>query len=345
MSMKILLFAIVFSMSGFSQKLELVHKTDGIIWGIDMVDESNLVFTNRDGRAKLLNLKTKKEKAINHPKVEEVGQGGLLDVHFHKEKDKEYIYYSFSEKTKDKKVVTSLARGEWADSQVNGLKTIFTSNAHSETSRHFGSRIEIIGDQLFLSIGDRGVRDQAQKLSSHNGSVLRMKLDGSAYPGNPFKDSPFIFSYGHRNPQGMDSIDGKLYVAEMGPRGGDELNLVEKAKNYGWPEITYGSEYWGPKIGKEKKAGMEQPLVYWTPSISPSGMAFYTGDKLKALKGKLFIGCLSGSQVRQIELVNGKVKSQKALFEDKNERFRDVLNGIDGHLYLSTDSGKIFRVN
>ena len=343
--MKILFITLILASSVFSQKLELVHKDEGVIWGMDFVDDNKIVYTLRDGRAKLLDLKTKKAKAINHPKVEAVGQGGLLDVLFHKHNGKEYLYFSFSEKTKEKKVVTSLARGEWDGTQVKNLKTIFRSNAHSDTTRHFGSRIVIMEDQLFLTVGDRGERDEAQKVTSHNGTVLRMKIDGSPYPGNPFKKNPYVFSYGHRNPQGMDIKDGKLFTAEMGPRGGDELNIIEKGNNYGWPEITYGKEYWGPSIGKEKKEGMEQPLINWTPSISPSGMAFYTGDKIKKWKGDLFIGCLSGEQVRRIDFEDGKVKSQRPLFEDKDERFRDVLNGADGSLYLSTDSGKIFRVN
>ncbi|MCO4753058.1 MAG: PQQ-dependent sugar dehydrogenase [Bacteriovoracaceae bacterium] len=342
--MKTFLFLIMLSSFVYSQKLELVAKSDGVIWGMDFVSSNQIVFTHRDGSLKLLELTTKKITDLKAPKAEADGQGGLLDVLFHKGSENEYLYMSFSEKVDKDKVVTSLARGVLKDNKLENLKTIFQSSANGSSAKHFGSRIVIKDDQLFLSIGERGERDEAQKLTNHNGTVLRLTLDGRAYPGNPFKEHPFIYSYGHRNPQGMDLKDGILYAAEMGPRGGDELNIIKKGANYGWPVITYGREYWGPKIGQKKKDGMEQPLLYWTPSISPSGMAFYTGDKIKKWNGDLFIGCLSGEQVRRVDFKDGKVVGQESLFEDQDERFRDVLNGDDGFLYVSTDSGKIYKI-
>ena len=201
-----------------------------------------------------------------------------------------------------------------------------------------------------MTIGDRGERKYSQDLGVHNGTVLRLTLDGKPAAGNPFANQagarPEIWSYGHRNPQGIDfdPVSGKLYSCEFGPRGGDELTLVQPKLNYGWPVITYGREYWGGSIGPSFKDGMEQPVKHWTPSISPSGMAFYNGDKIKAWKGNLFIAALGNRHVRRIVMSGGKVQREEILFADLSERVRQVKQSPDGYLYFSTDSGKIFRV-
>lgn len=329
--------------------VEKIYEGDGVVWGFDFVDESKLLVSHRDGELFLYNLKTKKKKKLSAPKVRAKGQGGLLDVKFKKVGDKSYVYLTFSEKISNDKVVTSLARGELAGDELKNLKTIFQSNAYGDSSIHFGSRLVFDDESIFMSVGERGERDLAQDINRHNGSILRLSFDGKAHPKNPFvgKDgADEIYSFGHRNPQGIyiDPVSGNLYNAEMGPRGGDELNWVRKGKNYGWPEITYGTEYYGPKIGEYKKKGMEQPVTYWVPSISPSGMVFYTGDKVKGWKNKLFLGCLSGTEIRMVELEENKVVSQISLFRDMEERFRHVNNGPDGAFYFATDSGKIYRV-
>ena len=175
-------------------------------------------------------------------------------------------------------------------------------------------------------------------MSLHNGKIIKIPLSE--------KSAPIVWSLGHRNPQGIDvdPVTNNLYSLEFGPRGGDELNLIKKGKNYGWPLITYGKEYWGPAIGPTHKKGLEQPVEHWTPSISPSAMEFYTGNKIKAWKNNLFLACLSGMHLRKLVLKGNKVISQEKLFADLQERIRNVRTGLDGYLYFSTDSGKLYKV-
>lgn len=332
-------------------KLEKVYEGEGVVWGFDFVDEERALVSHRGGDLFLYHLKTGKKTKLGSPDVYSKGQGGLLDVVYKKIGDKDFVYMTYSDPVEgDGKAVTALARGELKGDKLVKLETLFRSNADGDGSIHFGSRLAFAGDSIYMTIGERGMRDLAQSLQRHNGSVLRLTLEGKAHPDNPFvgkKGLDEIYSYGHRNPQGIDidPVSGKVYAVEMGPRGGDELNLIQKGLNYGWPEITYGTEYYGPKIGQYEKEGMEQPATYWVPSISPSGMVFYTGDKIKEWKNHLFLACLSGQQIRKIELKDNKVVSQTALFKDMDERFRHVRNGPDGHLYFAADSGKIFRVS
>jgi len=234
---------------------------------------------------------------------------------------------------------------------LRNFKVIFRAKVYGKTSRHFGSRVLIVDDHLFMTVGDRGKRKYAQNLGYHNGKILRLTLNGKPATGNPFvnnKDAlPEIWTLGHRNPQGIDinRVTGSIYSVEFGPRGGDELNLIQKSLNYGWPVITYGKEYYGPSIGKKSKKGMEQPLTYWTPSISPSGMAIYDSDKLPLWKGHIFLAALGSQHLRRLKLINNKVTEQEKLFGYLKERIRQVRQGPDGYLYFSTDSGKIFKVH
>jgi glucose/arabinose dehydrogenase len=187
-----------------------------------------------------------------------------------------------------------------------------------------------------MSIGERNKRNKSQDKNLHHGKILRLTLDGKAE----------IWSMGHRNPQGL-GFDGQgvLYNAEMGPRGGDEVNVIKKGVNYGWPIITYGREYYGPSIGEKEKAGFEQPLAKWVPSISPSGMSFYTADRLKKLNGNLFLATLSGEHVHRIVFDKDmKIAKEEELFSDLKERFRQVKQGPDGAMYFTTDSGKIYKL-
>lgn len=197
---------------------------------------------------------------------------------------------------------------------------------------------------VYVTIGDRAKRKYAQDLTNHHGKVLRLTLDGKIPKDSPFKNSE-IFSYGHRNPQGIvrDSR-GRIFVSEFGPRGGDEINIIEAGKNYGWPIITYGREYYGPKIGATHKKAMEQPITYWVPSISPSGITIYTGDKILKWKENLFIACLSGKHLRRLVLKGKKVIKQEVLFENFKRRIRHVRTGLDGYLYFSTDRGELARI-
>lgn len=237
----------------------------------------------------------------------------------------------------------------------NSLKNftkILTGSSPSDEKIHFGSRIEFNDKgQIFISVGDRNSRDKAQQVSQHNGKILRMNDDGTIPQDNPFlKDGrakPEVWSFGHRNPQGLvfDSTTGILWSAEMGPRGGDEINLIKPGLNYGWPVITYGREYYGPKIGEgTSKPGMEQPVVHWVPSISPSAITIYHGNAFPKWKGNLFLGTLSGEHLRRIILDGQKVTGQEELLKDLKLRIRNVRPAVDGFLYFSTDNGLVARL-
>lgn len=324
---------------------------EGVIWGFDFINTNEVLFTLRTGEAYHYNLKTKnKSKLSGLPKVYSQGQGGLLDVRVKPIGKKVYVYFSYSHPTKDN-ATTALARGEFKQGKLLDIKTLFVGEAFGSKAIHFGSRIEFEADKyVFLTIGDRSERKKAQDLSVHNGKILRLNLDGSVPKDNPFVGQkgakPEIWSYGHRNPQGLTRHPetGDLWSTEMGPRGGDEINWVRPKVNYGWPEITYGSEYWGPKIGEKAKEGMEQPVKYYVPSISPSGTQFYNGKVFPKWKNNLFIGNLSSTHLRRIELKDNKVIKEEELLKDKNWRIRNVRTGPDGFLYLSTDSGILARI-
>lgn len=333
--------------------LETVFETDAVVWGFDFINTEEMLLTLRDGRLVHVNLNNKTQNIIPIKSVKVAGQGGLLDVHYQLIAGTPYVYLTFS-KAAEGGNTTVLARGEWANNQLNNLEIIFEAKIAPVDSllavgnRHFGSRLLFVDSYIYMTIGDRGNRDYAQSLDYHNGKIVRLKLNGEPADNNPFGSEalPEIWSYGHRNPQGID-IDPrnqKIYSVEFGPRGGDELNFIEKGNNYGWPIITYGREYWGPSIGDTHQAGMEQPLAYWVPSISPSGMAFYSGDKIAAWQNNLFLANLGSQHLRRLVIEDGQVVEQEVLFADLNERIRHVRTGADGFLYFSTDSGKVMRV-
>lgn len=328
-----------YTIDGDKFTLETLCKTDDVIWGLDFLasDAGEIIFTERGGRLAICEVKTKTVKTVaGAPAVEADGQGGLLDVLVHPKTKS--IYLTFSEKV-TAGATTSLYRAELSETKTrlqNG-SVIFRSNAVEKSDIHFGSRLVADGDtHLFMSIGERNKRDKSQDKNLHHGKIVRVTLDGKAE----------IWSMGHRNPQGLGfDAKGVLYNAEMGPRGGDEVNIVKKGLNYGWPVITYGREYWGPSIGEKSKAGMEQPLLKWVPSISPSGMTFYTGDRLKKFKDNLFLATLSGQHVHRIVFDKEmKMVKEEELFSDLGERFRQAKQGPDGALYFSTDSGKIYKL-
>lgn len=348
MSLSVLAFAKDFyEVDGKKLKLEKIFEGEEVIWGMDFLSKDELLFSERSGKLKLLNLTTKKVTDLaGVPKVFAKDQGGLLDVAVDTDKT---IYFSYSEPTENG-ATTSLFKGKLNPdkTKIEGTR-IFQAKAFEKGGAHFGSRIVLDpAGYLFLSVGERNKRDQAQKLDNHQGKILRLTKEGKPAAGNPFLDNknalPEIWSYGHRNPQGlaMDK-DGQLYNAEFGPRGGDEINLVSKGLNYGWPEITYGREYWGPKIGSTKKEGMEQPFTYWVPSINPSGMTIYQSDVIAPFKGNMLLACLD-NHIRRLVFSDKKIIKEEKLIDDLSERFRHIKTGPDGFVYISTDSGKIFRL-
>lgn len=343
--MKIFILFFLLTCVNAKEVTQKIYESDSVVWGFDFISENELLITHRDGDFYYYNIKTKEKIKQTIPKVKVRGQGGLLDVLYYKDN----VFFTFVERHKQKDI-TVLAKAKYKNNKLIKPKVIFRSTLGGDTGRHFGSRIVIKDDLIYMTIGDRGERKYAQNLMFHNGSILRLTLEGKPAPGNPFLENkkvlPEIFSYGHRNPQGidLDPVSGQIYSCEFGPRGGDELNLIKAGKNYGWPIITYGNEYWGPSIGSTHKEGMEQPLAYWVPSISPSGMVFYTGDKIKKWKNNLFLANLSSKHLRRLVIKNNKVTHQEKLFRSLDERVRQVRNGKDGHLYFSTDSGKVFRI-
>jgi glucose/arabinose dehydrogenase len=353
MKIRYAIFLLLFGAIGLAEatepnvepRAEMVAQYDDVIWGFDFVGEDELLLTTRSGKLYYHNLKTQEKAPLDAPQVAIRGQGGLLDVLVHNGD----VYLTYSDKN-ERNTTTALARGKLVDKALVNLRTLFRANTAGNSGRHFGSRLVIAGEKLFMTVGDRGERDKAQDLSRHNGKILRLNLDGTAASGNPFSENgqalPEIWSLGHRNPQGIavDRTTGELFSVEFGPRGGDELNRIQPGKNYGWPVITYGREYYGPSIGDTHKEGMEQPVVFWVPSISPSGMAFYTGNKIKGWQNNLFIAALGARHLRRLVINQGQVVEQESLFEDLNERVRQVRTGKDGYLYFSTDSGKLFRV-
>lgn len=315
-----------------------------VIWGFDFTDTTHLIFTQRKGEMKILNiLDGKIQNIANVPEVFQGGQGGLLDIVVHPHfKDNNFVYFSYSI-NEGKNHETRITRATLKNNKLENLKVLFTSNSEVGDSIHFGSRI--VFDRkghIFFSVGDRGHREFAQDLTKAAGKTFRLKEDGEIPSDNPFFKHPTaiksIWSYGHRNPQGMyfDLKTDTLWESEHGPRGGDEINRVEKGKNYGWPIITYGREYYGPKIGEFEKKGMEQPFYYYVPSIAPSSLTMH--------EGHFYSGALVLTHLNRLILKDGKFVREERLLESQQERIRNVKTGMDGFLYASTDSGKILQI-
>ena len=266
------------------------------------------------------------------------------------------IYLSFAE-IEGGKAGTAVARArlvrEDGPPRLEDTQVIFRITGKTGSTRHFGSRLVFAPDgMLFVTLGDRGDMERAQDTADHAGSVIRIAPDGTVPADNPFIDGsglPEIWSIGHRNLQGaaINPATGALWTVEHGARGGDEINIPRAGRNYGWPVISYGRHYSGGKIGiGTAKEGMEQPVHYWDPSIAPSGMAFYTGDRFPAWTGDVFVGALRGAHVARLALDGDSVAAEETLFDELGERIRDIRQGPDGYLYLVTDSGdgRILRV-
>jgi glucose/arabinose dehydrogenase len=327
-------------------------------WAVAFLPEGGFLVTERPGRLRVVSSQGRIGPALaGVPAVATGGQGGLLDVVL----DSDFaanrtVYFCFSEPGRGGNS-TALARARLASGAgaLQDVRVIFSARPKVASSMHFGCRIvEARDGTLFLTLGERFSRkEDAQRLDTHHGKVVRIQKDGGVPKDNPFAERagalPEIWSYGHRNSQGATlAPDGALWMHEHGPQGGDEINLPRAGRNYGWPVITYGENYGGGPIGEgiTRKEGMEQPLHYWVPSIAPSGMAFLTSDRYgAALKGNLFVGSLKFGYLDRIEIADGKVVREQRLLEGIG-RVRDVRQGPDGLLYLLTDEsdGKLLRV-
>jgi glucose/arabinose dehydrogenase len=328
-------------------------------WALAFLPDGRLLVTERAGRMRIVTRDGKLSPRIEGlPPILVRGQGGLLDVVL----DRNYaqnktIYFCFSDPV-DGGGRTSLARAKLADGEapkLEELKVIFRQEGPLSSGNHYGCRIvQMPDDTLFLTMGDHyGPRDDAQNLGNHIGKIVRIRPDGSVPPDNPFVNragaKPEIWSYGHRNSQGaaINPASGRMWMHEHGPRGGDEINIPQAGKNYGWPVIGYGIDYGGSRIHESThKAGMEQPIIQWTPVIAPSGMAFYSGDLFPQWKGNLFIGGLATRILVRLELNGDKIVKEERLLGNMSERIRDVRNGPDGAIWLLTDNtaGRILRV-
>jgi glucose/arabinose dehydrogenase len=328
-------------------------------WALAFLPEGRLLVTERPGRMRIVERDGKLSEPLEGvPPVAAVGQGGLMDVVLAPDfAETRMIYFTFTEPHGPLNG-TSVARArlveEGGKARLADVTVIFRQEPAIGGGFHFGSRIAIARDgMLFVTLGERYQRDRAQDLSAHLGKVVRIRPDGTVPPDNPFvgRDGarPEIWSYGHRNPQAaaIHPATGKLWIVEHGPRGGDEVNIPEAGKNYGWPVIGYGVDYSGAKIhiGTHKE-GMEQPVHYWTPSIAPSGMAFYTGNAFPGWRGSLFVGALAGQHLNRLELDGEKITGEERLLANLGARIRDVRMAADGTLYLLTDArdGKVLRL-
>ena len=268
----------------------------------------------------------------------EQGQGGLMDLTLHpKFSSNKLVYYSYTA-TDGSKYGTRVGRFLWKNNKVQQQQEIFRADNMAYGSRHFGSRL-VFDDKgyLYLCLGERGNRPKSQNLDNHFGKVLRLDDEGRP-ANNPFKQNPEVFSYGHRNPQGFIFVDGRLWMHEHGARGGDEINLIQAGRNYGWPIISYGRHYSGLKIGEgTHKEGMEQPLLYWDPSIAPSGMISYKGNIFPKWKGDFFVGALAGTHLRRVDMQGDKVVGQEVLL-DGIGRVREVAEDRHGYIYILLDA-------
>jgi aldose sugar dehydrogenase len=336
-----------------SPKVEVVARDLQNPWGLAFIDGGRMLVTERAGRMRVVQPDgTVGEPLAGLPAVEAGGQGGLLDVvadsQFARNRT---VYFCFSEPGAGGNSTALAAAQLSADAaRLENVKVIFSQKPKFASRAHFGCRIAEAKDQtLYLTLGDRFARMQdAQTLDNHHGKVVRVRKDGSAPPDNPFANRagalPEIWSYGHRNLQGAAiGPDGKLWTSEHGPQGGDEINRPEAGKNHGWPVITYGENYGGGAIGEgiTTRAGMEQPLHYWVPSIAPSGMAWVTSDRYgKDWVGSMLVGSLKFRYLVRLSFNGTRLVGEEKLLPDLNQRVRDVRQGPDGFVYLLTDHGR-----
>lgn len=329
-------------------------------WGIKSLPDGRLLITEKAGNMRIVSDNgTMSEKILGIPEVNSNGQGGLLGVTIDPNfNENRMVYWVFSENVEGG-TLTSVAKGKLSadEKMIENATVIYRATPAHKSNLHYGGRIvfDKEGD-LFISTGERSdikTRPQAQELNSGLGKVVHITKDGSPVAGNPFAGNsnarPELYSYGHRNVQGLafHPETGDLWENEFGPRGGDEINRIQAGKNYGWPEITYGIEYSGKKIGTaiQQKAGMEQPVYYWDPSVSPSGMTFYSGNEIPEWKNNLFVGCLSGLHIVRLVIENNKVVGEERLLTDELQRFREVTQGQNGTLYAITDQGRLYKIS
>lgn len=334
-------------------------------WGMAFLPDGDILITERPGRVRRVQGGELLPMALRGgPTAWVGGQGGLLDIALHPDfLQNRFVYFSYSKEVEvrvggstERGITTAVARARWNGEFLEGLEDIFVATPAMGTGRHFGSRL-LFDRQgyLWITVGEMGLGDPAQDLGSHAGTTVRLFDDGGVPPDNPFAGEeslraghlPEIFSYGHRNPQGLalrpgtGSLEGSgdVWLHEHGPRGGDAIHRVLPGANYGWPEVSFGREYtFFPIPDPEPGQGVHLPLHYWTPSIAPSGMVFYSGDRFPHWEGDLFAGALAGRHLRRVVFHGTEVVHEEVLLAEYGQRIRDVRVGPDGYLYFLTDS-------
>jgi glucose/arabinose dehydrogenase len=328
-------------------------------WAIASLPDGRMIITEKAGTLRIATTSgTLSNKISGLPKVDDNGQGGLLGIAVDPDFTKNrMIYWAFSENTGNGNH-TAVAKGKLSadESKIENATVIFRANPTYKGNLHYGGRL--IFDpkgNLVLGTGERSdlkTRPMAQDNTTTLGKIIKITTDGQPAPGNPYLNAgdhkKEIFSYGHRNVQGLsiNPVTGELWSNEFGPRGGDEINRVEAGKNYGWPTITYGIEYSGNKVGDaiQQKEGLEQPVYYWDPSVSPSGMTFYSKGQISEWNNNLFVGCLSGMHIARLIIKDNKVIGEERLLEEEYQRFRDVHQAKDGAIYAVTDQGRLYYI-
>ena len=328
-------------------------------WGIVGLPDGRLLVNEKGGTMRIVSSSGKIEEAISGiPAVNSSGQGGLLGIAIDPQfATNKMVYWTFSEAV-DSGNLTSVAKGTLSadEKRMENVSVVYRATPAYRGNLHYGSRVVV--DQsgnLIISTGERSdieTRPQAQDLNSGLGKIIRITKEGQPAPGNPFINQagkrPELYSYGHRNVQGLaiHPVTGGLWNSEFGPKGGDEINLVMAGRNYGWPVITYGLEYNGDKVGDgiTQQAGMEQPVYYWDPVLSPSGMTFYNSDQIAEWKNNLFITGLNSNHIARLVIKNNKVVGEERLLANEGQRFRDITQGKDGFLYAITDEGRLYRI-
>lgn len=329
-------------------------------WGITSLPGGRFLITEKAGRMRIVSATGTMGSTITGiPPVNSAGQGGLLGVCIDPQfASNRMVYWVFSENVPGG-TVTAIAKGRLSDNEttIDNSLVIYRANPAANSTAHYGGRIlfDKTGN-LLVTTGDRSgllTRPMAQSVTSALGKVVRITTNGQPAAGNPTFNSagalPELYSIGHRNPQGiaLHPITGELWQSDHGPRGGDEINRVQTGGNYGWPTITYGIEYGGQPIGAaiQQQNGMEQPIYYWDPVVSPSGITFYRGNRIPEWENNLFVGALSGQHIVRLVIENNKVTGEERLLAGENQRFRDITQGEDNALYAVTDQGRLYRID
>ncbi|GAB2589928.1 PQQ-dependent sugar dehydrogenase [Nitrincola alkalisediminis] len=342
--------------------LNVKTHVDGLVnpWSLAFLPEGGILVTERPGRLRLIEAGVLRERPIEGvPDVAASGQGGLLDIALHPDfEENRWLYLSFSDRTAEG-LTTRVIRARYQDGRLTDHEDIFEALPRSSGGRHFGGRLLFDrAGYLYLSVGDRGEMDRAQDLADHAGSIIRLHDDGRIPDDNPFVDNPQakpeIYSWGHRNPQGLvlHPETGDIWSHEHGPRGGDEINRIQASLNYGWPKATHGINYTGFSISPHQTLpGMESPLLYWTPSIAPSGMTFYTGDDFPEWQGQLLSGALSHRLVSRVSIDSAEnpesVVEVEQMLKGLGRRIRDIRQDAEGRLWLLTDEspGRVMSIH